>query len=930
MKRDAGMKTRIQYEKGTYYEGEVRRAKRHGEGRMVWANGKTLEGMFSNDYPVKGTFTWPTGGLYTGTFNQWKREGFGKMRYRGGDEYTGEWKADQRHGEGRMVWPNGNVFEGIFGNDDPIKGKHTWADGTVYDGTWKEWKRDGYGECVYPNGRKYTGEWKADLRHGKGRMVWPDGRTFEGIFSDDFPVKGKHTWPDGEMYDGAWKQWTRDGFGECVYPDSRKYTGDWKANLRHGKGRMVWPDGRTFEGIFSDDFPVKGKHTWPDGDMYDGTWKKWARDGYGMYVFADGEKYTGEWKDDKRSGKGVLIKKNGTVQDGMWKDDAFVIVSHSAAAPQEKEASADSRKTTAPHTDTERGQPSGSAPDAEQSVRTLLKTGRYLTDRVSGENAGYPAMLQRHFSALVGMEETKKLIAGLYTRLQYDIDRQKLLGLAAEKRGYYFVITGNPGTGKTTVARIIASLLNEIGALPEAKLIETDRSGLVGEYIGHTAKLTAKVIDEARGGTLFIDEAYSLYKDGDSKDFGVEAINTLLKDMEDHRGEYAVILAGYRDQMETMLRKANPGFASRFDHMIHIPDYTVDELVRMVVKQALRENYVIEKEAGDVIARQFREKMLDLHFDNGRCARKLLERAKDRLAARVVRMKQPRREDFQILKPEDFGGEKEERNELEQHLAQLNEMVGLSSVKETLNRIIGAVKVKKEMESRHLPGSAIGSLNFCFTGNPGTGKTTVARLLGKIFYDLGLLQKKDCFVECDRADLVSAVKGQTAAVVKDTVESALGGVLFIDEAYALVNAETDTVGLEAVNALVPLIEKHRRNLIVILAGYTDKMEIFMESNPGLASRFSHTVEFPDYTDDELAEIFLRMAKRSGYIVACQREELRDYLSEKRRQAKDFGNARGVRNLLESAISNLQHRIARQDLSTLSDAAIITIRAADLQ
>lgn len=856
------MKTRIQYEKGTYYEGEVHRAKRQGEGRMVWANGKTLEGVFSNDSPVKGTLTWPTGGEYIGTFEQWKREGFGKMRYRGGEEYTGEWKADQRHGEGRMIWPDGRTFEGTFSNDDPVKGRHKWTDGSVYDGTWKQWTRDGYGECVYPNGRKYTGEWKADQRHGKGRIVWPDGRTFEGIFSDDYPVKGKHTWPDGEMYDGTWKKWTRDGYGECVYPDGRKYTG--------------------------------------------------------------------EWKEDKRSGKGVLVKKNGTVLEGMWKDDAFVATAHSAAKPDGKETPAASRKTDPPHTDAGRAQPSGHAPDAEQTVQSLLKTGRYLTDHGSGENAGYPAMLQRHFSALVGMEETKKLIAGLYTRLQYDIDRQKLLGLAAEKRGYYFVITGNPGTGKTTVARIIASLLNEIGALPEAKLIETDRSGLVAEYIGQTAKLTAQVIDEARGGTLFIDEAYSLYKDGDSKDFGVEAINTLLKDMEDHRGEYAVILAGYRDQMKTMLRKANPGFASRFDHMIHIPDYTVEELVQMVVKQALRENYVIESEAGDLIARQFREKMLDLHFDNGRCARKLLERAKDHLAARVVRMKQPRREDFQILKPEDFGSEKEEHNELEQHLAQLNEMVGLSNVKDNLNRIIGAVKVKKEMESRHLPGSAIGSLNFCFTGNPGTGKTTVARLLGKIFYDLGLLQKKECFIECDRADLVSAVKGQTAAVVKDTVESALGGVLFIDEAYALVNAENDTVGLEAVNALVPLIEKHRRNLIVILAGYTDKMEVFMASNPGLASRFSHTVEFPDYTDDELAEIFLRMAKHSGYIVACQREELRDYLSEKRRQAKDFGNARGVRNLLESAISNLQHRIARQNLSTLSDAAIITIRAADLQ
>lgn len=252
--------------------------------------------------------------------------------------------------------------------------------------------------------------------------------------------------------------------------------------------------------------------------------------------------------------------------------------------------------------------------------------------------------------------------------------------------------------------------------------------------------------------------------------------------------------------------------------------------------------------------------------------------------------------------------EKMSEERLKEYVNELESLVGLADVKREIRSLINLIKVKKMREKYCLPEIDM-SYHMVFTGGPGTGKTTVARLVGKIYKELGILSK-GTMIETDRAGLVAGYVGQTALKVKEVVDKAKGGILFIDEAYSLANGGVNDFGSEAIDTLVKLMEDHRDDLVVIVAGYTQEMNRFLESNTGLISRFNKFINFYDYSSDELVLILRGMASKSGYdLEEGLEDDLKVFLSEmSSERTASFGNARGIRNIFEKLVGVQADRI----------------------
>ena len=277
-------------------------------------------------------------------------------------------------------------------------------------------------------------------------------------------------------------------------------------------------------------------------------------------------------------------------------------------------------------------------------------------------------------------------------------------------------------------------------------------------------------------------------------------------------------------------------------------------------------------------------------------------------------------------KPEPPKEEKAPEETIEDLKAELHSYIGLDMIKEQVDSLINWINVMKMRREQGLPVVDM-SLHMVFTGNPGTGKTMIARLMARIFKALGLLSKGH-LTETDRSGLVAGFVGQTAIKTQEVITKALGGVLFIDEAYALTNRGGTDYGQEAVDTLLKAMEDHRDDLIVIVAGYTDLMKEFIESNPGLESRFNRYLHFPDYSLEELIDIFLMRCEKSGYALdEAAGPVLESILKERMKDVEGFGNARGARNLFETAIARQADRLAKEE--SVTREALMTLTEADL-
>ncbi len=540
-----------------------------------------------------------------------------------------------------------------------------------------------------------------------------------------------------------------------------------------------------------------------------------------------------------------------------------------------------------------------------------------------------------NLDALVGMENIKKEIRELVSFVNIQKKREQIEGKKAALAPH-IILTGNPGTGKTTVARILGKLFKSIGILPSDHIVEVDKAGLVGQYVGSTPKKVHAVVDRAIGGVLFIDEAYTLTREGQADPYSQEAIDTLMKRMEDDKGKFIVMAAGYQKEMERFL-KSNPGLPSRFTRKFHFDDYRADELEKIFLILSDSKGYKLSENAKAILSKHCHDMYENRgdNFGNGRDVRNLFELILQRQSARLTKMMTDNEAIdnslYSIIEAEDFPVQEKKEESLETALAQIDKLIGLSSVKQEVLQLINYLKAEKLRNKGELSPSQL-TLHYVFTGNPGTGKTTVARVISNVFKHMGLLSKGH-LIEKDRGGLVGQYVGETAQKTTAAINEAMGGILFIDEAYALTPEQGgNDFGKEAVDTLLKRMEDDRGKFIVIAAGYKNEMERFINSNPGLASRFPKTIVFEDYTPDELFAIFESLVKSKKMKMTQQfvdkiKQRLYDiYIN----RDNNFANGRTVRNLFESTVQRQSSRIAEHLSIEADDAVLNTLEVEDLQ
>jgi SpoVK/Ycf46/Vps4 family AAA+-type ATPase len=549
--------------------------------------------------------------------------------------------------------------------------------------------------------------------------------------------------------------------------------------------------------------------------------------------------------------------------------------------------------------------------------------------------------------AMIGLGAVKEQVRSITAAVEA-ARRRAIAGHSTDKPMQHFVFLGPPGTGKTAVARIIAKIFYAFGLLDSPIVVEAQRADLVGEYLGATAIKTNELVDGALGKVLFIDEAYSLVNEGDGQGdrFGHEAVQALVKRAEDDRENLIIILAGYERQMESFLA-SNPGLNSRFGLRIKFPGYTPAELQSLADLALRGKGELCDPDARPVLRRIFEEigrRRLADELGNGRFVRTLLAKAGQHRDVRVMAgPDEPTSADLVTLHGADvelayteltarFRGYADTPT-VASALAELDALVGLEPVKHQVHEIAAQLQVAR-MRDRQGLASQPPVRHFVFTGPPGTGKTTVARIIGRIFASLGLLVRPEV-IEAHRADLVGEHLGSTAIKTNKLIDSALGGVLFIDEAYALHNeaySGGDAFGSEAVATLLKRAEDDRDRLVVVLAGYPRDMDRLLRSNPGLASRFATRITFPSYSPAELTRIAGVIAAQAGdsfdpealpvlssiFTQACHEGRI-----------DELGNGRFARSLFERACANRDLRISRAgDNATAAD--LTTVLAVDVR
>ncbi|GLZ04680.1 hypothetical protein Acsp03_21460 [Actinomadura sp. NBRC 104412] len=514
-------------------------------------------------------------------------------------------------------------------------------------------------------------------------------------------------------------------------------------------------------------------------------------------------------------------------------------------------------------------------------------------------------------AGMAGIEPVKREIEALVAEAKAARLRREA-GMPVAGRPRHLVFAGNPGTGKSKVAQILGKMYADLGILTHGHLVEVDRSDLLGEFTSESAVRVRGAVGRALGGILLVRDAHAFASAEAQR--GREIVDVLLGAVQAHPTDLVVMLAGPEAELNGLL-KSHAELAAYFPRTVRFPDLTEAELVEVFRAKAEAAGFALAPGVLGRVEALVRATPRDRGFGNARAMNGLLDRAVAMQGRRVLADGVvDETESLVEILPEDVPDTLVPGRDAVpgDPLAEVERLIGLDEIK----REIGALVAEARMEERRREAGvplAFPARHMVFMGNPGTAKTTIARLIAAVYARLGLLSSGH-LVEVTRADLVAEFIGQTAHRVRAAVERALGGVLFIDEAYALTAAGGDRrdFGHEAIAELLRLMEEHRSDLVVIVAGYDADMERFLKFNPGLESRFPKTLRFPDYTDDELVTIFESMAAEAGFVLADGvPARLRRRLAAEPRDAS-FGNARLVRNVLEESISRQAQRITADD------------------